>query len=84
VGRRPRSCSIASQDFAMSRRSSWRRRGAAPADGGPGTRAGPGAGSGGGQGLIGLAERARLAGGELTALPADGGFRVHAWLPWQR
>lgn len=42
-----------------------------------------GTGEGGGQGLIGLAERARLAGGELTALPADGGFRVHAWLPWQ-
>ncbi len=41
------------------------------------------AGTGGGQGLIGLAERARLAGGDLTALPADGGFRVHAWLPWQ-
>ncbi|MEV7580316.1 sensor histidine kinase [Streptomyces erythrochromogenes] len=51
-------------------------RDAAPADG-----AGPG--PGGGHGLIGLAERARLAGGELTALPADGGFRVHAWLPWQ-
>ncbi|MFD5616859.1 sensor histidine kinase [Streptomyces yangpuensis] len=58
---------------------------AAPADGGPGTGAGgTGAGPGGGQGLIGLAERARLAGGELTALPADGGFRVQAWLPWQR
>ncbi|MFF3672852.1 sensor histidine kinase [Streptomyces sp. NPDC002120] len=42
-----------------------------------------GAGAGGGQGLIGLAERARLAGGELTAVPAEGGFRVHAWLPWQ-
>ncbi|WP_404961586.1 sensor histidine kinase [Streptomyces sp. 147326] len=40
-------------------------------------------GEGGGQGLIGLAERARLAGGELTAVPADGGFRVYAWLPWQ-
>ncbi|WP_412079110.1 sensor histidine kinase [Streptomyces xanthophaeus] len=38
---------------------------------------------GAGQGLIGLAERARLAGGELTAGPADGGFRVYAWLPWQ-
>ncbi|MFF5109473.1 sensor histidine kinase [Streptosporangium sp. NPDC000509] len=38
--------------------------------------------NGGGQGLIGLAERARLAGGELTAGPADGGFLVHAWLPW--
>ncbi|WP_405941158.1 sensor histidine kinase [Streptomyces sp. NBC_00207] len=41
------------------------------------------AGEGGGQGLIGLGERARLAGGELTAVPADGGFRVQAWLPWQ-
>ncbi|MBA6433372.1 sensor histidine kinase [Streptomyces sp. GMR22] len=37
---------------------------------------------GGGQGLIGLAERARLAGGELSAGPAQGGFRVRAWLPW--
>jgi signal transduction histidine kinase len=37
---------------------------------------------GGGQGLIGLAERARLAGGELTAGPTDGEFRVCAWLPW--
>ncbi|MEU9086588.1 histidine kinase [Streptomyces sp. NPDC048357] len=45
--------------------------------------AGAGAGAGGGQGLIGLVERARLAGGELTAAPAEGGFRVHAWLPWQ-
>ncbi|WP_031153316.1 sensor histidine kinase [Streptomyces xanthophaeus] len=44
---------------------------------------GKGEGEGGGQGLIGLAERARLAGGELTSGPADGGFRVHAWLPWQ-
>ncbi|MER6828578.1 histidine kinase [Streptosporangium sp. NPDC000563] len=41
-----------------------------------------GDGSAGGQGLIGLAERARLAGGELTAGPTDGGFLVHAWLPW--
>ncbi|MCU7722816.1 histidine kinase [Actinoplanes sp. KI2] len=41
-----------------------------------------GASRGGGQGLIGLVERARLAGGELTAGPADGGFRVCAWLPW--
>ncbi|MFI0816381.1 sensor histidine kinase [Streptomyces sp. NPDC021098] len=39
-------------------------------------------GAGGGQGLVGLAERARLAGGELTAGPADDGFRVRAWLPW--
>ncbi|MBW5485163.1 sensor histidine kinase [Streptomyces bambusae] len=44
---------------------------------------GPGDSTDGGQGLIGLAERARLAGGELTALPVDGGFRVRAWLPWQ-
>ncbi|GAA2618688.1 histidine kinase [Streptomyces spororaveus] len=43
----------------------------------------PAAAVGGGQGLIGLAERARLAGGELTALPVGGGFRVRAWLPWQ-
>ncbi|MFG2990484.1 sensor histidine kinase [Streptomyces sp. NPDC048257] len=42
-----------------------------------------GTAQGGGQGLIGLAERARLAGGELTALPSGGGFRVQAWLPWQ-
>ncbi len=46
----------------------------------PGPDAGPGDGSG--QGLIGLAERARLAGGDLSAGPADGGFRVRAWLPW--
>ncbi|WP_128378335.1 sensor histidine kinase [Streptomyces cavernae] len=37
---------------------------------------------GGGQGLIGLAERARLAGGRLTAGPVAGGFQVRAWLPW--
>jgi signal transduction histidine kinase len=38
---------------------------------------------GSGQGLIGLAERASLAGGRLehTALP-DGGFELRAWLPW--
>ncbi len=47
---------------------------------GPASDAGPG--KGGGQGLIGLAERARLAGGELTAGPTDGGFGVCAWLPW--
>ncbi|MGP3684035.1 sensor histidine kinase [Streptomyces sp. IBSNAI002] len=45
---------------------------------------GPGVGGeGGGQGLVGLVERARLAGGGLTAGPADDGFRVEAWLPWQ-
>ncbi|MEU8037942.1 histidine kinase [Streptosporangium sp. NPDC049078] len=54
-------------------------------EGGDGSAGGDGSyrgGSAGGQGLIGLAERARLAGGELTAGPADGGFLVHAWLPW--
>ncbi|MFF3441388.1 sensor histidine kinase [Streptosporangium sp. NPDC002721] len=49
-------------------------------DRGEGT--GAGRGESAGQGLIGLAERARLAGGELTAGPADGGFRVRASLPW--
>ncbi|GAB2871535.1 sensor histidine kinase [Streptomyces mayteni] len=38
--------------------------------------------AGGGQGLVGLAERARLAGGELRAGPAADGFLVRAWLPW--
>ncbi|MFB7514842.1 sensor histidine kinase [Streptomyces sp. NPDC056144] len=38
---------------------------------------------GSGQGLIGLTERATLAGGRLEHGPApDGGFSVHAWLPW--
>jgi signal transduction histidine kinase len=38
---------------------------------------------GSGQGLIGLTERATLAGGRLEHGPeADGGFRVRAWLPW--
>ncbi|MGW0554095.1 sensor histidine kinase [Streptomyces sp. NPDC002926] len=38
---------------------------------------------GSGQGLIGLTERATLAGGRLEhGATADGGFRVHAWLPW--
>ncbi|PAZ16858.1 sensor histidine kinase [Streptomyces sp. SA15] len=38
---------------------------------------------GSGQGLIGLAERATLAGGRLEHGPdQDGGFRVRAWLPW--
>ncbi|MFF8289971.1 sensor histidine kinase [Streptomyces sp. NPDC016309] len=38
---------------------------------------------GSGQGLIGLTERATLAGGRLTHghLPG-GGFGLHAWLPW--
>ncbi|MEV4924243.1 sensor histidine kinase [Streptomyces roseoverticillatus] len=39
---------------------------------------------GSGQGLIGLAERAALAGGRCGHGPTpDGGFRVHGWLPWR-
>ncbi|MCX5203274.1 histidine kinase [Streptomyces sp. NBC_00237] len=38
---------------------------------------------GSGQGLIGLTERAALAGGRLDhAREPDGGFRICAWLPW--
>ncbi|MET9499771.1 histidine kinase [Streptomyces sp. NPDC006552] len=38
---------------------------------------------GSGQGLIGLTERATLAGGRLDHGPRpDGGFTVRAWLPW--
>nr|WP_229859849.1 histidine kinase [Streptomyces poonensis] len=38
---------------------------------------------GSGQGLIGLTERATLAGGRLEhGATADGGFEVRAWLPW--
>ncbi|MEU6144131.1 histidine kinase [Streptomyces sp. NPDC047081] len=38
---------------------------------------------GSGQGLIGLTERATLAGGRLEhGAEADGGFGVRAWLPW--
>ncbi|MFD4629020.1 sensor histidine kinase [Streptomyces sp. NPDC058284] len=38
---------------------------------------------GSGQGLIGLAERAALAGGRLAHAPGpDGGFDLEAWLPW--
>lgn len=38
---------------------------------------------GSGQGLIGLTERAALAGGRMDHGPApDGGFALHAWLPW--
>ncbi|MFI9612415.1 sensor histidine kinase [Streptomyces sp. NPDC052023] len=40
---------------------------------------------GSGQGLIGLTERATLAGGRLEhGELADGGFEVRAWLPWGR
>ncbi|MFJ3231895.1 sensor histidine kinase [Streptomyces sp. NPDC086787] len=38
---------------------------------------------GSGQGLIGLTERATLAGGRLEHGPTrDGGFGIRAWLPW--
>ncbi|MEU6372110.1 histidine kinase [Streptomyces sp. NPDC046909] len=38
---------------------------------------------GSGQGLIGLRERATLAGGRLeSGARAEGGFEVRAWLPW--
>ncbi|MGW1557209.1 sensor histidine kinase [Streptomyces sp. NPDC002144] len=38
---------------------------------------------GSGQGLIGLTERATLAGGRLEhGVRDDGGFQVRAWLPW--
>ncbi|MFD2685451.1 sensor histidine kinase [Streptomyces phyllanthi] len=38
---------------------------------------------GSGQGLIGLTERATLAGGRLEhGAEEDGGFQVRAWLPW--
>ncbi|MFF7177940.1 histidine kinase [Streptomyces sp. NPDC008121] len=38
---------------------------------------------GSGQGLIGLTERTTLAGGRMDHGPApDGGFALHAWLPW--
>jgi signal transduction histidine kinase len=37
---------------------------------------------GGGTGLIGLAERAAIAGGRLEHGATAGGFRLAAWLPW--
>jgi signal transduction histidine kinase len=40
---------------------------------------------GAGTGLVGLAERATLAGGRLTSgRGSDGGFALTAWLPWPR
>lgn len=44
----------------------------------PPTRAIPGSG----QGLIGLAERTSLAGGQLRHGPAGGDYLVQAWVPW--
>lgn len=37
---------------------------------------------GGGLGLIGLSERAELAGGRLTYGRGEGGYHLRAWLPW--
>jgi signal transduction histidine kinase len=37
---------------------------------------------GAGVGLVGLAERARLAGGRAEHGVVAGGFRLHVWLPW--
>jgi hypothetical protein len=37
---------------------------------------------GGGQGLVGLAERARLIGGRLEHGRSGAEFRLLAWLPW--
>ncbi|WP_436519989.1 sensor histidine kinase [Actinoplanes sp. HUAS TT8] len=36
-----------------------------------------------GVGLVGLTERATLAGGRLSHGPAAGDFRLEAWLPWE-
>ncbi|WP_326799212.1 histidine kinase [Streptomyces sp. NBC_01808] len=54
---------------------------------GPGVRPGAGATGpipGAGQGLIGLAERAALAGGRLAHTADGDGFHLRAWLPWGR
>ncbi|MEU5811446.1 histidine kinase [Streptomyces sp. NPDC047718] len=60
--------------------------GSAPSPGGPassGGRASPGGAiPGSGRGLIGLAERAALAGGELRHGPSAGDFLLQAWIPW--
>ena len=63
-----------------------RRRGRRPHDRGPQPAAGrraPAEIPGAGTGVIGLAERASLAGGRLEhgRTPA-GDFRLWAWLPW--
>lgn len=44
----------------------------------------PASSAGGGQGLIGMDERVRLAGGSFQAGPTpEGSFEVLAWLPWR-
>ncbi|MEZ5093738.1 sensor histidine kinase [Nocardioides sp.] len=37
---------------------------------------------GSGLGLVGLTERAQLAGGTLRAVTRSGAFELHGWLPW--
>jgi len=51
-----------------------------PARGQQGFRAVPTPGSG--LGLVGLEERAKLAGGTLTTRRVDGSFELNGWLPW--
>ncbi len=58
-------------------------RGAAPAEARVGSAGHPGSGSGSGHGLVGMAERAAVAGGTLHTGPAPGGgFAVTAALPF--
>jgi signal transduction histidine kinase len=38
---------------------------------------------GSGLGLVGLAERAKLAGGRVTTRQEDGSFELEGWLPWR-
>ncbi|WP_432076214.1 histidine kinase [Streptomyces wuyuanensis] len=57
--------------------------GSAPSPGGPASPDRPGGAiPGSGRGLIGLAERAALAGGELRHGPSAGDFLLQAWIPW--
>ena len=37
---------------------------------------------GAGLGLVGLVERAKLAGGRLDTRRERGSFELHGWLPW--
>ncbi|MGW5363794.1 sensor histidine kinase [Actinopolymorpha pittospori] len=53
----------------------------APAGSSPGSPGSHRPGASGGRGLVGLAERVRVAGGRLSAGPHRGGFRITAQLP---
>ncbi len=75
----------------VTNRLSPRASGAAGGSGRPRASGGPGrpgalGGSGGSQvGLIGLAERASLAGGSIEhGVTPTGDFRLAAWLPWPK